>query len=68
MSIETNYQNPNEMVVSGRNADGVLVKMASITATFDDTSGKDVVTLVVTPEAGMTLAGVTPPVTITQPE
>lgn len=67
MTVEANYQNPQEMVISGRNANNELVKMLTITATFDNASGKDVVSVVVTPEAEMTLTGLTPPVTVAQP-
>lgn len=63
MALYTNFQNPQKIVVSGRDANGQLVEMAELTVTFDNTSGKDVATVVLTAKPDMTVSGLT----ITQP-
>lgn len=63
MAVYTNANNPQEFIIAGRNASGQIVEMATILVSLAVVGGAETATMTVTPKAGVTMTGVTPPAT-----
>lgn len=63
MAVYTNANNPQKFVIAGRNASGQIQVMATILVSLAVVGGKETATMTVTPQAGVTMTGVTPPAT-----
>lgn len=65
MTVYIDNNNPQEVIIAGRNADGQIVEMGTILVSHATVSGAEVATIAITAADGVTLAGVTPPATLT---
>ena len=65
MAVHVDKNNPQNIVISSRNADGDLEQVGTISVTYATVAGAEVATLAIVAETGVTLGGTTAAVTLT---